>query len=49
MARSLTSNCEEILLEGVKKADSAVKLGDFCGVKLLGIVGIAKCTGGEGM
>lgn len=48
MARSLTSNGQEILHEGVKKADSTVKLGDFCGVKLLGVVGITNCRGGEG-
>lgn len=48
MARSLTSNREEILREGVKKADSAVKLGGFCGTKLLGVVGITNCIGGEG-
>ena len=45
MESSVTPNKEKTLHEGSKKANTAVKLDDFCIVKLLGMVGITNCVG----
>lgn len=34
-----------LIHEGIKKADVAVKLDEFCVVKLLGLVGVTNCVG----
>lgn len=48
MASSVTPNNEKktpLIHEGIEKADVAVKLEEFCVVKLLGLVGITNCVG----